>query len=173
VDDATLVARALGGSEQAFEALVERHQRRIYGLAYHVLHDHDGADEATQRAFVRAWERLRTFRADATFGTWLHRIAMNECRTILRARRRRVDLADVPAARLATAGDPPAPIGARLGALVADLPSRQRSVLTLRVFGDLPFADIARAEGISENAAKVSFHYAVRRLRQWLGGDRS
>jgi RNA polymerase sigma-70 factor, ECF subfamily len=173
VDDATLVARALAGNEPAFEALVERHQRRIYGLAYHVLGDHDSADEATQRAFVHAWERLRTFRGEATFGAWLHRIAMNECRTILRDRRRRVDLDAVPPARLATAGNPPAPIGARLRALVADLPARQRSVLSLRVFSDLPFADIARAEGISENAAKVSFHYAVRRLRQWLAGERS
>ena len=49
------------------------------------------------------------------------------------------------------------------------LPPRQRSVLTLRVFGELPFAEIARAEGISENAAKVSFHHAVRRLQDWLG----
>lgn len=173
MDDATLVARARGGSEQAFEALVERHQRRIYGLAYHVLGDHDAADEATQRAFVRAWERLRAFRAEASFATWLHRIAMNECRDILRARRRRVDLAAVPEARLATSGEPPAPIGARLGALVADLPPRQRSVLALRVFGELPFADIARAEGITENAAKVSFHHAVRRLQRWLGRGQS
>ena len=172
-DDATLIARALAGHEDAFEALVERHQRRIYGLALRVLRDHDQADEATQRTFVRAWERLRTFRAEASFATWLHHITMNECRDILHAGRRRVSLDDVPEERLATDRETPAPVGRRLAALVADLPPRQRSVLALRVFGELPFADIAAAEGITENAAKVNFHHAIRRLQGWLGRTRS
>jgi RNA polymerase sigma-70 factor (ECF subfamily) len=170
-DDATLVARALGGAEDAFETLVERHQRRIYALALRVLRDHDQADDATQRTFVRAWERLRTFRAEASFATWLHHITMNECRNILRAARRRVPLDDVP--EPTTGAAPPTPVGRRLAALVADLPPRQRSVLALRVFGELPFADIAAAEGITENAAKVSFHHAIRRLQSWLGRTRA
>ena len=171
-DDATLIARARAGTEDAFEALVERHQRRIHALTLRVLRDPDQADDATQRTFVRAWERLRTFRAEASFATWLHHIAMNECRDILRAGRRRVPLDDVPEERLVTGTDAPAPLGRRLAALVADLPPRQRSVLALRVFGELPFADIAAAEGITENAAKVSFHHAVRRLKSWLGRTR-
>jgi RNA polymerase sigma-70 factor (ECF subfamily) len=169
VDDATLIARALAGAADAFEALVERHQRRVYALGLRVLRDHDQADEATQRTFVRAWERLATFRGEASFATWLHHIAMNECREILRATRHRVPLDDLPEPVLATGDDLPAPVGRKLGALVAALPARQRSVLSLRVFGELPFADIARAEGITENAAKVSFHHAVRRLQAWLG----
>jgi RNA polymerase sigma-70 factor (ECF subfamily) len=169
VDDDVLIARALDGHEDAFEALVERHQRRVHALAQRVLRDPDGADVVTLRTFVRAFERLRTFRGEAGFGTWLHQIAMNECRDILRTRRRDVSLDDVPEERLAAPGEVAAPLGRRLGALVDELPPRQRSVLTLRVFGELPFAEIARAEGISENAAKVSFHHAVRRLQQWLG----
>jgi RNA polymerase sigma-70 factor (ECF subfamily) len=170
VDDAPLVARALAGDERAFETLVERHQRAVFGVAQRVLRDRDAADEATQRAFVRAFERLRSFRGEASFGTWLHRIVMNECRNILRAQRRHVDLDAVPEARLATVDPSRDPrLAARLGALVAELPPRQRSVLSLRVFSDLPFAEIARAEGITENSAKVSFHHAVRRLQRWLG----
>jgi len=140
----------------------------LYAVALRMLRDPDAADEAAQRTFVRAYERLRSFRGEATFATWLQRIAMNECHDILRARRRFVRLEDVPEERLPAAerGDP---LGNRLRALVGDLPPRQRSVLALRVFGDLPFAEIARAEGISENAAKVSFHHAVRRLQRWLG----
>src|SRR5262245_57507554 len=100
VDDAALIARARGGSTKAFESLVERHQRRIYGLALRVLRDHDQADEATQRSFVHAWEHLGGFRGESSFATWLHHIAMNECRDILRAERRKVALDDVPEARL-------------------------------------------------------------------------
>jgi RNA polymerase sigma-70 factor (ECF subfamily) len=170
VDDAALIARARGGSTKAFESLVERHQRRVYALALRVLRDHDQADEATQRSFVHAWEHLGAFRGEASFATWLHHIAMNECRDLLRAERRKVALDDVPEARLASGGELQAPIGRHLGALVTELPPRQRNVLSLRVLGELPFADIARAEGISENAAKVNFHHAVRKLRAWLAG---
>jgi RNA polymerase sigma-70 factor, ECF subfamily len=172
VDDVALVARARSGDERAFETLVERHQRMIYTAALRMLHDHDAADEATQLTFVRAFERLASFRGDASVGTWLHRIAMNACRDLLRARRDLVDIESVPEDRLPstsadTGGDPR--LRDRLGRLVADLPPRQRSVLSLRVFADLPFGEIARAEGITENAAKVSFHHAVRRLQRWLG----
>lgn len=173
VDDVALVARARSGDERAFETLVERHQRMIYTAALRMLHDHDAADEATQLTFVRAFERLGSFRGEASVGTWLHRIAMNACRDLLRARRRLVDVESVPEDRLPTTestGDPR--LRDRLGRLVAELPPRQRSVLSLRVFGDLPFGEIARAEGITENAAKVSFHHAVRRLQQWLGRPR-
>ncbi|HXJ34154.1 MAG TPA: sigma-70 family RNA polymerase sigma factor [Candidatus Eisenbacteria bacterium] len=170
MDDAALVARALAGDEQAFETLVERHQRTIHAVAERVLRDHDAADEATQRTFVRAFERLRSFRGEASFATWLHRIAMNQCRDILRAERRHVALESVPEERLGVATEPgDVQLGARLRRLIADLPPRQRSVLSLRIFSDLPFAEIARAEGITENSAKVSFHHAVRRLQQWLG----
>jgi RNA polymerase sigma-70 factor (ECF subfamily) len=169
VDDADLVARALAGDEQAFEALVERHQRRIHALAQRVLRDHDAADEATQRTFVHAYERLRGFRGEASFATWIHRIAMNECRDILRAQRQHVPLDDVPEHRLGVTPEAQAPLGPRLRALVALLPPRQQSVFALRVFGELPFGEIARSEGITENAAKVNFHHAVHRLREWLG----
>jgi RNA polymerase sigma-70 factor (ECF subfamily) len=169
VDDAPLVARALAGDERAFETLVERHQRAIFAVARRILRDHDAADEATQRTFVRAFERLRSFRGEASFGTWLHRIVMNECRDILRAQRRHVGLDDVPESQLVATDAPRDPrLAARLRTLVADLPARQRSVVSLRVFSDMPFADIARAEGITENSAKVSFHHAVRRLQRWL-----
>jgi DNA-directed RNA polymerase specialized sigma24 family protein len=57
--------------------------------------------------------------------------------------------------------------------LVVRLPLRQRAVVTLRVFSDLPFKDIARLEGISENSAKVNYHHAIVRLRQWLCKDES
>jgi DNA-directed RNA polymerase specialized sigma24 family protein len=60
-------------------------------------------------------------------------------------------------------------LGEHLRRLVGQLPPRQRAVVTLRVSGDLPFKEIARLEGISENSAKVSYHHAVTRLRQWLG----
>jgi len=63
--------------------------------------------------------------------------------------------------------------GRRDPALPPWLPLRQRSVLTLRIFNDLPFRDIAQTIGISENSAKVNYHHAVTRLRQWIRREES
>ncbi len=176
MDDAAIVARVLAGRTEDFAFLVERYQRMIYAVSQRLLVDADLADEATQTTFVQAFTQLARWRAEGSFKTWLHAIALNECRTLLRARRsaRTVPLDEVPESALpATTGEAAGVDRAAVERLVADLPPRQRSVLTLRVFADLPFREIARAEGISENAAKVSFHHAVTRLRRWLRGEPS
>src|SRR5918998_3095892 len=71
--DATLAAR---GDASAFERLYRHHLPRIYCLVRRMLND-DDADEVTQDVFVRAWQKLGTFRGEAAFGTWLHRLAVN------------------------------------------------------------------------------------------------
>src|SRR5215210_2448287 len=71
--DATLAA---SGDASAFERLYRKHVNRIYGLVRRMLSD-DDADEIAQDIFVRAWQKLGTFRGEAAFGTWLHRLAVN------------------------------------------------------------------------------------------------
>ena len=81
--DATLAA---SGDAHAFERLYRGHIARIHSLARRMLSGDDEADEAAQDVFVRAWEKLGTFRGEAAFGTWLHRLAIN---VILGRRERR------------------------------------------------------------------------------------
>ena len=172
MDDAQLVAGAIAGRQECFETLVERHQRTVYALVYRWLGDHAGADEVVQATFVQAYTHLVDFRGDASFRSWLYGIALNQVRTLQRNQRRArtVPLDDVAEGDLPQAED--APVGGWLRDRLADsigrLPPRQRAVVTLRVVGDLPFKEIARLEGISENSAKVSYHHAVTRLREWL-----
>src|SRR5919206_1134281 len=71
--DATLAA---SGDASAFERLYRSHVSRVYGLVRRMLSD-DDADEVAQDIFVRAWQKLGTFRGEAAFGTWLHRLAIN------------------------------------------------------------------------------------------------
>src|ERR1017187_1066118 len=71
------VARAAGGDRQAFERLYRTHVNRIYSLCTRMVGDRSRAEELTQDAFVRAWEKLDQFRGDSAFGTWLHRLAVN------------------------------------------------------------------------------------------------
>jgi RNA polymerase sigma-70 factor (ECF subfamily) len=177
VDDDTLIAGTLAGRREDFEALVERYQRMIYSFVAHQLRDPDAAADVVQATFVQAYANLARFRRAASFKTWLHQIAFNQCRARRRSQRVRgeVPIDEVPERTLASAAPAPDDPGerVRLGRLIDRLPARQRAVLALRVFGDLPFKDIGRVEGISENAAKVNYHHAIVRLRQWLSGDRS
>ena len=171
-DDRELIAGTLAGRLQDFEVLVERHQKMLHAYVLRMLRDPAAAEEVVHEAFVRAYSHLARFRGGASFKTWLHQIAINECRNRFRAARRRAEVAldDVAESELAAAGDEGERQAARAGLerRIAELPPRQRSVLNLRVFSDLPFKEIARLEGITENSAKVSYHHAVMKLKQWL-----
>jgi len=176
VTDLELVDGALAGRRRDFEELVERHQRMLYAVAVRYLHDPDAADEAVQATFVSAYTHLAQFRRAATFTTWLCGILLNHCRSGRRRTRLRQEVAldDVPESALAATGGDAERAGERaaLARHIDRLPPRQRAVLSLRIFADLPFKDIAAAEGISENAAKVNYHHAIMKLRAWLTSER-
>lgn len=192
MDDAALIRGTLAGRREDFDVLVERYQKPVYAFAYRWLHDETQAADIVQATFLQAYTHLGQFAGRASFKTWLCQIALNECRALHRGGRaqRLVPLDEVSEAslheaqrRAAGAGwgsgpsaalddDPGASAWRRLlEGLIARLPLRQRAVVTLRVFADLPFKEIARAEGISENAAKVNYHHAITRLREWLKGQ--
>jgi RNA polymerase sigma-70 factor (ECF subfamily) len=129
----------------------------------------------TQQVFVRAFRALDGFRGAASVRSWLYRIAINCALSWLRDHRREQPAEigedalteDNPApARLSASDD-----RARLRAAIAQLPPKQKLVLELRVFDDLAFREVADLADCSENTAKVNFHYAVKRLRDILGGD--
>ncbi len=85
--DAELVARASRGDEPAFAELVRRHERKVYNLAYRMLGREEDARDATQDAFLSCYRRLSSFRGDAQFSTWLHRIAVNASYDLMRRRK--------------------------------------------------------------------------------------
>jgi RNA polymerase sigma-70 factor, ECF subfamily len=173
--DHELAERFRDGDRTAFDALVRRHQKGVWRLIRrYVKSDADAAD-VTQLAFVRAFRGLAAFRGTATMRSWLYRIAINCALSWLRDHRREqpteIDedalTEDNPApARLSASDD-----RARLRAAIAQLPPKQKLVLELRVFDDLAFREVADLADCSENTAKVNFHYAVKRLRDILGGD--
>jgi RNA polymerase sigma-70 factor, ECF subfamily len=172
VTDLELVDGVLAGRRQDFETLVERHQRMLYTVALSYLRDPDAADEAVQAAFVSAYTHLAQFRGGSV-RSWLCRILLNACHADRRRtrRRREVALDDVDESALVDSGGAATAAAERatLERHVERLPARQRNVLSLRIFADLSFSEVAAAEGISENAAKVNYHHAIARLREWLG----
>jgi len=92
--DAQLVAQAQAGDLPAFEALVQKYQREVYGLACRMVSDAEEAKDLAQQAFLQAFVHIRSFRQDAQFRTWLFRIAINQCYNFLKSRRKFGDPVD-------------------------------------------------------------------------------
>ena len=173
--DRELAERFRDGDRLAFDQLVRRHQKGMWRLVRrYVKSDADAAD-VTQLAFVRAFRGLATFRGAASVRSWLYRIAINCALSWLRDHRREQpaeiaedSLTAMPVAPGRIADDQE---GSRLRAAIEKLPPKQKLVLELRVFDELSFREVAELADCSENTAKVNFHYAVKKLRDILGGD--
>ena len=126
-----LVRRASAGDTRAFETLYRDHVGRIYGTILRlVAMDRARAEELTQEAFVRAWQKLGSFRHESAFSTWLHRLSVNTALMALRGKRE-TESADEEALELAAGGEIPFCAAERgdLERAVSELPPRARTNL--------------------------------------------
>lgn len=169
---ADLVASARAGDGAAFEALYRAHVGRVYALCLRLAADAARAEELTQDVFVRVWERLGSFRGDAAFTTWLHRLAVNVVLSDRRSDWRRglhlvpatEDMPDLPAR-----GDPDGPVDAMdLERAIAALPPGARTVFVLHDVEGYQHAEIAELAGIAEGTSKTQLFRARRLLRRAL-----
>ena len=175
--DDELVRRALAGDRGAFGALVERHQRRTYNLALRMLGREDDARDATQEAFLTAFRKLASFRGDAAFSTWLHRVTVNACYDLLR-RSARAPLTARAEDEPRPEPGPPVPDHAEAAAGSVDvrrallrLPPEHRAVLVLHDVQDLPYEEVAQALGIPVGTVKSRLHRARVALGRELRGE--
>ena len=173
--DADLLDAFRAGDVRAFEALVRRYQRPVLAIARRFARDLDDAEDLAQRAFINASQRAGGWRG-GTFKSWLFRIVVNLAKNHLRdiARFERSEEAQTREPE-PTASDSEDRIARAqeqrlLREAVVRLPKRQREVLLLRIDGDLPFGEIARALGITEVNAKVNFHHALQNLKRLIQG---
>src|SRR5215813_12912995 len=110
-EDADDVDQARRGDREAFGRLVQRHQRRVYAAALHILGNHSDADDVTQESFVRAYRGLHTFDGRADFFTWLYRITVNTALNALRSDKRGAALTTRGHAESAHVGGRPEALG--------------------------------------------------------------
>jgi RNA polymerase sigma-70 factor (ECF subfamily) len=180
-EDRALVERAARGDRDAFGALVQRHRDRFFNLAYQVVRNREDALDVAQDAFVKAFAALSSFKGEATFTTWIHRIVVNLAIDCLRRRRRgdpttyddRLAVPDDEEARPTAAEDPETALEARqVRALLARgiraLPPAHRAVLILREIEGLSYDEIARAVGCSLGTVMSRLFYARRKLQKAL-----
>jgi RNA polymerase sigma-70 factor, ECF subfamily len=172
-DDRTLVEACLGGHREAFDAIVERHQRQVYQLCYRFVGNHEDASDLAQDVFIRAYRGLHSFKGQSAFGTWLYRIAVNVCLNRVGAHGEKwttLDTTDQPDVRQerADARMLRAERAAAVRAAIARLPKKQRAALILRVYHDLPHDQIAAIVGTSVGAVKANFFHALANLKKLL-----
>ncbi len=169
VSDLT-VRRAQQGDAGAFGELYRTHAGRIHALCLRLEGDQARAEELTQDVFVRAWERLSTFRGESAFGTWLHRLAVNVVladRRSLWRRGRRLLFTDDPAA-FERPGEAVSGNSSDLEGAIAGLPPGARTVFVLHDIEGYTHDEIARLSGIAEGTSKAQLFRARRLLREAL-----
>lgn len=171
-----LVARAQAGDQMAFRDLYRAHAGRVYALCLRLTGDGAAAEERTQDVFVRAWDKLGSFRGESAFASWLHRLAVNvvlgERRASGRRERRVAPTADPEIAErgsaAAPAREPVVILSIDLERAIAALPEGAREVFVLYDIEGYGHAEIGRLVGIAEGTSKAQLFRARRLLREKL-----
>jgi RNA polymerase sigma-70 factor (ECF subfamily) len=183
IQDHGLVDAVRRSEPGALEALMQRHNQRVYRAARAILRDDREAEDVTQAAWVRAFEHLDRFEGRARFSTWLTRIAINEAYDRVLRRRRRVPLelaGEAAAERLVAApvayADPERDAERRraralLERAIDALPESLRVAFVLREVDGCSTREAAHLLGVSETAVKVRAHRARRALREFISRE--
>lgn len=167
--EAVDVALAASGDGRAFERLYRTHVARVHSLARRMINP-EVADDVTQDVFIRAWQKLGTFRGEAAFGTWLHRLAINVIlgqRTSLGTERARLDSSPV-ALETAASRHHEVELSLDFEDAVQQLPDGAREVFVLHDVAGYKHDEIASMLGIVAGTSKSQLHHARMALRKHL-----
>jgi RNA polymerase sigma-70 factor (ECF subfamily) len=165
------VSRAQGGDLDAFERLYRGHVGRVYALCLRLTSDRHAAEELTQDAFVRAWERIGSFRGQSAFSTWLHRLTVNVVYSAHRSNSRRDErVTSVEDLEVYSPTARPARPSERmdLDDAIAKLPSGARRIFVLHDVEGFQHDEIASMTGLAVGTSKAQLHRARRMLQEML-----
>jgi RNA polymerase sigma-70 factor (ECF subfamily) len=175
IDDmGSAVARAASGDRRAFEHVYRTHLNHVYSLCVRMTSDRTRAEELTQDVFVRAWEKLPTFRGESAFSTWLHRltvnVVLNERRVDVRERSRTVS-SDDDEESAPPASSTSQPMHAEkmdIERAIAKLPKGARKVFVLHDVEGFTHEEIGSMLGVTAGGCKAQLHRARLLLREAL-----
>lgn len=178
--DEELVELAVSNDSDAFGEIVRRWERKIFALCFGMLTREDDARDAAQETFIAAYRNIGSFRGDAKVSSWLHRIAVNQCLTIMRRRKARpedlIDEEQMASDRVFSVPMEKAPGGLaerneRIEAVrraVNSLPFELREVVVMKEFEEMTFQEISETLSIPLSTVKSRVYTALRQLRAKL-----
>jgi|SRR5579863_2749048 len=186
-DEADWIRRVQRGDTEAFTPLVERHERRVRSLVYHLVRRRDEVEDITQEIFIKAFRNIRGYQWESSFGTWLGRIAVNHCYDYLRREQKaRVtyywQMGEESSRRIEESLERNSELTVEQEIALRDLaekllkraPADDRVILALKELEDHSIEEIADLLGLRVSTVKVRLHRARKRmlddLKRWRQG---
>lgn len=183
-DEAGHLRRAQAGDLEAYDALVRRHQPRVYSAVYHLTSNHEDANDLTQEAFIKAFRVLNTFKGDSSFFTWVYRIAINRTLNFLKSRKNRNADLSLNDLDFNAENDPDvvafisehtphreaslSELQQKLNAAMQKLSERHRLVVTMHDIQGLTHEEIAAIVGCNVGTVRSRLFYARQQLQGLL-----
>ncbi len=166
-----------GNREKAFQQLVKTYQERLYWHIRKIVMNHDDADDILQNVYLKVWKNVDGFREDSSLFTWIFRIATNESLSHLQKQRRHSEvsmndisdyLSDSLESDVYFDGDE---IQKKLQQAIILLPEKQRIVFNMKYFDEIKYEEMSDILQTSVGALKASFHFAVKKIEDYLSKD--
>ncbi|MBK8549621.1 MAG: RNA polymerase sigma factor [Ignavibacteria bacterium] len=169
-EDFKLVEQAIGGSNEAFKELFMKNVTRVHSLCLRISADVQIAEDLTQEVFIKAWEKLNTFKFESKFSSWLHSIAVNQFLMHLRSDKRNTEKVSELNKEVFQSIDskPPEDFRIDLQKAVDKLPGQARTVLVLHDIEGYKHSEISEMMGIQTGTSKAHLHKARKILRKEL-----
>lgn len=156
---------------KAFAEMVKDLSPQLYATIRRMVQYHDDADDVMQNTFMKAWQALDNFRGDCQLSTWMYRIAVNECLSLLQKRRETESLDDALEATRSLESDPffdGDETELLLQQAIATLPDKQRVVFNMRYFEERKYEEMSELLQTSVGALKASYHLAAKKIEQFF-----
>lgn len=161
-------------SEQGFKLLVDNYQQPIYWHIRRLVVSHEDAEDILQEVFIRVFRHLGQFRKESSLGTWIYRIATNECLRFLNVRKEQAISAEEVKEELlgkllaSEYVDYENEIAVKFQQAVLMLPEKQRIVFNLRYYDELEYEEISRITDTKVDTLKVNYHYAKEKIKEYM-----
>lgn len=169
--DQNLVEKVKVGDMSAFSELVTRHQKSLLRLAFRVVGDFEVAQDVVQESFLKAYQKISSFEGRSQFKSWVFQITLNTAKNKIRGKRR--EMVDIDNVHLMASDNTELELAQGdlrdfIRGAVDQLPPKQKTALTLRIFEDLSFAEIAEIMACPYDTAKANYRHALIKLRHSL-----
>ena len=168
VDDKTLILEFLDGNVESFNTLILQHEGWVHGMILQVVRHKEDTEDLCQDIFVKVYFKLKRFRFESTFKTWLYRIVINSINNYFRKQKLLTWFGQDLKEELATEEHDNSTKKDTIYKMTYQLPKTQRNIVLLRIYQDLSFNTIRNILSISENSVKVSFYKAKENLKEYL-----
>ena len=159
---------------EAFGRIVQKYSETLYWQIRRLVLSHDDSNDILQNTFIKAWQNIEYFRAEAKISTWLYRIAFNECLTFLNQKqaREQISVDDIDKEVLNKLESDPYFSGDEVQKTflraVHQLPKKQQMVFNLKYFKEMKYEEMSEIFGTSVGALKSSYHHAVKKIETFL-----